>query len=145
MLKYLILFVAAGGLSLLLTPLVRVVSRRLGAIDLPDERKVHKQPVPRLGGLSIFFAFNLVLLIASQIEFFFFPKDFLKSIHFLWLLLASFVVLGLGAVDDFRRMPPSVKFLFQIVAGLIVALSSYRIEVLSLPFAEIRLGYWQTS
>ena len=117
MTKYLILFVLAAGLSLALTPVVRAVSRRLGAIDLPDERKVHKLPIPRLGGPSIFIAFNLILVFASQIEFFCFPKDFLRSIHFLWLLLASFVVLGLGAVDDFRSIPPSVKFLFQKLQG----------------------------
>jgi UDP-GlcNAc:undecaprenyl-phosphate GlcNAc-1-phosphate transferase len=104
--KYLIIFIIATALSLLLTPLVRSVSRRFGAMDLPDQRKVHKDPIPRLGGVSIFLAFNLILLIASRFEFFFFPKDFLASIDFVWLLLASFIVLGLGAVDDFGTMPP---------------------------------------
>ena len=111
-------------------------------MDLPDQRKIHTQPIPRLGGVSIFLVFNLVLLLASGIDFFFFPKNFLTSIDFVWLLLASSIVLGLGAVDDFRRMPPGVKFLFQIVAGVVVALSSYRIDTISLPFGNIQLGIW---
>jgi len=142
MLKYLILFIVTSVFSLLLTPILRSVSRRVGALDLPGERKVHDQPIPRLGGLAIFISFNLVLLIASQIGFFHFPQNFLKEIRFWWLLVASAIVLGLGAVDDFRRMPPSVKFSFQIIAGLIVALTSYRIDVISLPFANLHLGTW---
>jgi UDP-GlcNAc:undecaprenyl-phosphate/decaprenyl-phosphate GlcNAc-1-phosphate transferase len=142
MLKYLILFVIASICSLLLTPLVRSISRKIGVLDLPGERKIHDQPIPRLGGFAIFISFNLVLLIASQIGFFYFPQNFPKEIRFWWLLVASAIVLGLGAVDDFRRMPPSVKFSFQIIAGLIVSLTIYKIEAINLPFETIHLGIW---
>ncbi len=140
MLKYLILFLIASVFSFLLTPLLRSFAIKVGAIDIPGGRKIHDQPTPRLGGLSIFISFNLILLIASQIGFFHFPPHFLTEIKFVWLLVASAIVLGLGAVDDFRRMPPSVKFLFQIVAGLIVALTIYKIEMINLPFGTIHLG-----
>jgi len=142
MLKYLILFLIASVCSLLLTPLVRSVSRRAGVLDLPGERKIHAQPIPRLGGLSIFISFYLVLLIASQISFFYFPQSFFKDIKFWWLLVASAIVLGLGAMDDFRRMPVSIKFFFQIIAGLIVALTICKIEAINLPFGTIHLGFW---
>jgi UDP-GlcNAc:undecaprenyl-phosphate GlcNAc-1-phosphate transferase len=142
MFKYLILFLITSVFSLLLTPILRTVSRRVGALDLPGERKVHDQPVPRLGGVAIFISFNLVLLVASQIGFFHFPQNFLKEIKFWWLLVASAIVLGLGAVDDFRRMPVSVKFSFQIIAGLIVALTIYKIDMINLPFGTIHLGMW---
>jgi UDP-GlcNAc:undecaprenyl-phosphate GlcNAc-1-phosphate transferase len=56
--------------------------------------------------------------------------------------LASAIVLGLGAVDDFRRMPPSIKFLFQIIAGLIVAYTFSKIDVIALPFVKFKLGIW---
>jgi UDP-GlcNAc:undecaprenyl-phosphate GlcNAc-1-phosphate transferase len=140
MLKYLILFLIASVFSFLLTPLLRSFAIKVGAIDIPGGRKIHDQPTPRLGGLSIFISFNLILLIASQIGFFHFPPHFLREIKFVWLLVASAIVLGLGAVDDFRRMPPSVKFLFQIVAGLIVALTINKIEMINLPFGTIHLG-----
>ena len=142
MLKYFVLFTSALILSLLLTPLVRSFSRRVGILDLPGERKIHDQPIPRLGGLAIFIVFNLVVLITSQIDFFFFPIDFLKKIHFWWLFLASAIVLGLGAVDDFRRVPAAVKFFFQIIAGLILALTCSKIDVVALPFGTFKLGIW---
>jgi UDP-GlcNAc:undecaprenyl-phosphate GlcNAc-1-phosphate transferase len=142
MLKYLILFLLASAISFLLTPLVKTVVRRVGALDLPGERKIHDRPIPRLGGLAIFIVFNLVILISSQIDFFLFPVGFIKKINFWWLFLASAIVLGLGAVDDFRRMPAGVKFFFQIIAGLILALTCSRIDVLVLPFGTFKLGIW---
>ena len=142
MLKYIILFLLASASSLFLTPLFRSVAIRVGAIDHPGERKIHSQPTPRLGGFPIFIVFNLILLVSYQFGFFHFPPDFLTEIDFGWLLLASAIVLGLGSVDDFRRMPPSVKFFFQIIAGIIVALTSYRIEIISLPFGTFNLGIW---
>jgi UDP-GlcNAc:undecaprenyl-phosphate GlcNAc-1-phosphate transferase len=142
MLKYLILFLIASVLSLLLTPLVKSVARKLGALDLPGGRKVHDHPIPRLGGFSIFVTFHLILIIASRINFFFFPSNFLKQINFLWLIIASSIMLGIGVVDDFRRIPPSTKFFFQIIAGLIVALACVKIQVITLPFGTINLGIW---
>ncbi|MGQ9647614.1 MAG: hypothetical protein ACUVWO_13900 [Thermodesulfobacteriota bacterium] len=140
MLKYLILFLLTFAFSLLFTPVVRSISRRLGAFDLPGRRKVHDRPIPRLGGLSIFVSFNLILVLASQSDFFFFPLNFLREINFLWLFVASFIMLGVGAVDDFRRISPSIKFVFQVMAGLIVALGCVRIQVITLPFGTIDLS-----
>ena len=142
MLKYLILFLIALISSLLFTPVVRSISRRLGAFDLPEKRKVHGHPIPRLGGISVFITFNLGLLITSQIEFFFFPPNFLADIKFAWLIVASTIMVGLGAFDDFRKVPPSIKFFFQIIAGLIVALACVKIQVITLPFGTINLGIW---
>jgi UDP-GlcNAc:undecaprenyl-phosphate GlcNAc-1-phosphate transferase len=140
--KYLVLFLIALISTLLFTPVVRFFARRFGALDLPGGRKVHEKPIPRLGGLSIFFTFHFILIIASQIDFFFFPSNFLKDINFLWLMLASSIILGVGSVDDFRRIPPSIKFFFQIIAGIIVALTCVRIQIITLPFGMINLGIW---
>jgi UDP-GlcNAc:undecaprenyl-phosphate GlcNAc-1-phosphate transferase len=142
MLKYLVLLLVAFVSSLLFTPVVRAVARQLGALDLPGGRKVHDHPIPRLGGFSIFVTFNLILIIGSQIDFFFFPPGFLGEINFLWLIVASSIMLGIGVLDDLRRIPPSFKFLFQIIAGLIVALGCVKIQVITLPFGTIDLGIW---
>ena len=142
MLKYIIIFIVALVCSFILTPLVRSVARRFGAIDLPGGRKIHTRPIPRLGGFSIFIAFHLVLLVSPQFAFFHFPPDFLRGIRFGWIFLASTIILGLGSIDDFKRLPPSVKFLFQILAGLIVAQMCCRIELISLPFGTFNLGIW---
>jgi len=142
MLKYLILFIVTGVFSFILTPLARSAAFKLGAIDLPGKRKVHSKPTPRLGGFPIFIAFHLVLLLSSQFEFFFFPPNFFKEINFGWLFAASAIVFGLGAVDDFRKLPPGIKFLFQAIAGLMAALTCCKIEVISLPFGSVSLGIW---
>ena len=142
MLKYAIVFIAASLCSLALTPLVRSFARRLGAMDLPDERKIHSQPMPRLGGLSIFISYYLVLAVASRFDFFHFPADFFRTEHHAWIFLATGLVLGIGIVDDFRRLPPALKFLVQAMAGLIVALFCYKIEAVSLPFGTLSLGIW---
>src|SRR4030042_862020 len=104
MLKYLILLLLAFVSSLLFTPAVRAVAGKLGALDLPGGRKVHDHPIPRLGGFSIFVTFYGILIVVSQIDFFFFPSDFLEEINFPWLVVASFIMLGIGSVDDFRRI-----------------------------------------
>jgi UDP-GlcNAc:undecaprenyl-phosphate GlcNAc-1-phosphate transferase len=142
MLKYLVLFLLTLILSLLFTPVVRSIAKRLGVLDPPGGRKIHDKPIPRLGGISIFVTFNLILVMLSEIEFFFFPSNFLAETKFAWLVVASAIMLGLGTVDDFRRIPPSIKFFFQIIAGLIVALACVKIQVITLPFGTIDLGIW---
>jgi len=142
MLKYTILFLLTLGSSLLFTPCVRSLARRFGALDSPGERKIHGEPVPRLGGLSIFVVFNLFILLSSRFEFFRLPPHFLKEFNFGWIFLASAIVLGMGLVDDFRRLSPGTKLVFQIVAGVIVALICPRIEVISTPFGSLPLGNW---
>src|SRR4030042_1221909 len=126
MLKYLIVFVAASLCSLALTPLVRSFARRLGAMDLPEERKIHSQPMPRLGGLSIFISYYLVLAVASRFDFFHFPADFFRTEHHAWIFLATGLVLGIGIVDDFRRPPPAFNVFVQVIAGFIVALFFFK-------------------
>ena len=131
---------AASLCSLALTPLVRSFARRVGAIDQPGARKIHSQPMPRLGGLSIFISYYLVLAVASRFDFFHFPADFFRTEHHAWIFLATGLVVGIGIVDDFRRLPPAFKFLVQVIAALVVALFCYRIEVVSLPFGTLEAG-----
>jgi UDP-GlcNAc:undecaprenyl-phosphate GlcNAc-1-phosphate transferase len=50
------------------TPLVKLFANRIGAIDVPkDGRRVHKKPIPRLGGLAIFIAFLLSIVLFADI------------------------------------------------------------------------------
>ena len=45
--------------SALLVPVAKTIAMHVGALDMPNERKVHKKPMPRMGGLAIFFAFMI--------------------------------------------------------------------------------------
>ena len=55
-------FVIAAGVALLITPGVIFLAAKTGAMDAPDARKVHKKPIPRIGGLGIYAAFMVAML-----------------------------------------------------------------------------------
>ena len=59
------MFVTSLSLALILSPVIGRLGTRIGAVDTPDHRKVHTKPIPRTGGLAIFIAFTLTLLIST--------------------------------------------------------------------------------
>ncbi len=119
MLRFLIFFFLAALLSLALTPLVRLFARWAKIYDLPSERKIHQRPVPLLGGIPIFLAFNITVVLGHLVNHSLIDDPYLSR----WraMLLCQAIILVLGFVDDTIRLQPAVKFLFQIaVAGLMV-------------------------
>ena len=60
--EYMLAFVIAAGVALLITPGVIFLAAKTGALDAPDARKVHKKPIPRIGGLGIYAAFMVAIL-----------------------------------------------------------------------------------
>ncbi len=107
------LFFTALFLSLWLTPFTVRLSRRLGAVDRPDDgRKVHARVVSRLGGLAI-----VAALVASLLLFC--PVDRRLS----GFLLGALIVSAAGFVDDLRVLRPSVKFAFQAAASAVFVLA----------------------
>lgn len=141
MLRYLALALIAMSFSLLLTPWVRSAAIRWGALDIPDPRKIHRRPIPQLGGIALFLAFHMTFLLASQFEFFAFPPHFLKQIHYLYFFIASGLVFAMGAADDFWKLPPGPKVLLQSIGGFIICFTPFRIEEISLPFGTLNLGF----
>ncbi|MBZ4647412.1 MAG: UDP-GlcNAc:undecaprenyl-phosphate/decaprenyl-phosphate GlcNAc-phosphate transferase [Petroclostridium sp.] len=119
------------------TPLAKVIAHKIGAIDVPkDERRVHKQPIPRLGGLAIFYGF--IVSVLSFIEF----DTGVKGI-----LLGALVIVLLGIIDDVYQLKARLKLVIQIAAALIVAFYGVKIEFLTNPniFSSqptIPLGYF---
>ena len=59
---YVLAFVIAAGVALLVTPGVIFFAKKTGAMDAPDPRKVHKRPIPRIGGLGIYLAFMAAMI-----------------------------------------------------------------------------------
>ncbi len=108
------LFFTALFLSLWLTPFTIRLSRRLGAVDRPDDgRKVHARVVSRLGGLAMVAALAASLLL-------FFPVDR----RLFAFLLGALIVSAAGFADDLRPLRPSVKFALQAVASGVFVLAS---------------------
>lgn len=113
-----VLFILSLGLSILLTPVVGWVARRYRLLDQPSERKVHKDRIPRAGGVAIFLAFLLPFSGA-----FFYYTDLLSQIltneSLIWLISGATIVFVLGLLDDIHSLPSSVKLIVQIVAAIV--------------------------
>lgn len=93
----------------LIIPLIKKIANHVGAMDIPNERKVHKKPMPRLGGLGIYFGFLLGYMIFGE------QTPTMNSI-----LIGSFVLIITGMIDDIKPLKALHKLLGQIIAALIV-------------------------
>jgi UDP-GlcNAc:undecaprenyl-phosphate GlcNAc-1-phosphate transferase len=140
MTKYLIYILLSVSISLVLTPLVRILSKRANIYDIPSERKIHRNPTPLLGGIPIFLSFNLTLLIG-----YFLNNGYIRE--FLadkWkpLFLCQIIILGMGIFDDIIKLKPRLKFLIQIFAGSLLVFFGIGITDISNPFSGglIHLG-----
>ncbi|HIU64607.1 MAG TPA: undecaprenyl/decaprenyl-phosphate alpha-N-acetylglucosaminyl 1-phosphate transferase [Candidatus Avacidaminococcus intestinavium] len=119
---YVAAFAIALVISFLLTPYVKKLAFKIGAVDKPDERKVHTRVMPRLGGLAIFVAFLLSVVVTMGIT-----NDVLG------ILLGSLAIVVVGILDDKYQLPAKVKLLGQIGAACILVLFDIRIEWLNNP------------
>lgn len=118
----------ALGVALLITPLVRKWAFKWGALDRPNQRKVHHQVMPRLGGLAVFIGFTTAVLLTQQL-----------SEHIIGLLVGGGLIILLGFADDTRGLSPKVKLAGQVAAACAVAVPQYfglRVEILTNPFSS---------
>jgi UDP-GlcNAc:undecaprenyl-phosphate/decaprenyl-phosphate GlcNAc-1-phosphate transferase len=100
---------------LVTTPLARSISFAVGAVDHPGGRRVHTAPTPRLGGIAIFAGILAGMAAATRLETF--DGVFTTTSDPLAIILASFVIVTLGIVDDVRGLSAPVKLAGQILAA----------------------------
>ena len=93
----------------LIMPVIIKIANHVNALDIPNERKVHKVPIPRLGGLAIFIGFLIGYMVFCK------PTTQMNSI-----LIGSFFIILLGIFDDIKSLTPLIKFGGQILAAIIV-------------------------
>ena len=118
--------------SFLATPIVKSFACRVGAIDVPkDARRMHKVPIPRMGGLAIFLGFIISLLLFCPLD------DELKGI-----LLGSVIIVIMGIIDDITPLRASLKFVVQILAALIPIYYGVQITCISNPNIFSPDLYW---
>jgi len=123
MTRSIIAFLIALLVSFAATPLMIRLAKRIGAIDVPkDDRRVHKVPTPRLGGLAIFLGFLSALLYMYEID-----------SRMVGVLTGAAIIVTLGFFDDIKPLPAKFKFLVQIIAAVIVIRSGVRIDHVSNP------------
>ncbi len=132
------LAVAAACGCAAIVPLVRRLAFRVGAVDVPDERRVHRDPTPRLGGLAVIFGFGAAVTIAVATGVL--VSGGTGQPDLLALLAGGLIVLAVGVLDDVRSLRPGIKLAAEIAAAsIVVYVGGCRIGGLSGP-GEIVVG-----
>ena len=118
--------------SFLMCPMVKSFAYKIGAIDVPkDNRRMHKKPVPRLGGLAIFLGFIVSMLLFVRIDH-----------QMQGILLGASIIVVLGVVDDMSPLRAYFKFCVQIFAALVAVFHGVVIQTLSNPNVFAESPYW---
>lgn len=113
------------------TPFVKKMAHKVGAIDIPkDARRMHKEPIPRLGGLAIAIAFLLTVLLFADL-----------SRELRGILLGAVIIVVLGVLDDCLTLRASFKFVIQILAACIVVGHGCAIRYITNPIVTSDVSY----
>lgn len=131
LLPYIYIFSLSLLTTLVVTPLVIKLAFRIGAVDKPGYRKIHRTVMPRLGGLGIYLGFMVSLLVFLEL-----------NAQVAGIILGGTVILVTGIVDDIRGISPWAKLSGQALAALLVIyLGGITVTLISNPFdGYIQLG-----
>jgi UDP-GlcNAc:undecaprenyl-phosphate/decaprenyl-phosphate GlcNAc-1-phosphate transferase len=130
---YLVVFMSCLCLSVVSTWYVRRIARAKGWIQIPEsDRHIHTMPVPRLGGVAIYFSFMTVVVLAMIIPHVLGTASPLDEEAMVGVLGPALVIFLLGLVDDVYPLSPYVKFAVQIVAAIWLYVGGYGIHNLGL-------------
>lgn len=124
-------------LGVFIVPLVISYSKKQGLIDKPNERKIHKEPISRLGGVAIFASTMLTFLFLVFLSYY--PSGSLLS----GILLGSSLMFLLGLIDDVYTLSAKFKLFIQIAIVTLVYLLGVKIDTIFNPFGGvIHLGHY---
>ncbi|MCD4760695.1 undecaprenyl/decaprenyl-phosphate alpha-N-acetylglucosaminyl 1-phosphate transferase [bacterium] len=130
--KFIFVFVFSALLSFVLSKLVILVARKFNILDHPrGERKIHDQPVPLLGGLAIYFSFVITILVLWQSNQLLDERMSLSLIW--WFLLAGFILMVNGFLDDKFSLPPYITVWGPILATVMVIIAGLQITYITHP------------
>lgn len=127
------IFITAFITSLIMVPYISNLAVRIGGMDRPNERKIHSREIPRLGGIAIFFAFILAIVLYCKFD------TELKGI-----LAGAIIIFLVGLADDLATLTPNKKLLGQfIAAAVVVIIGNVRLTSIGDPFGlgDIELGF----
>ena len=134
-----IAFLGSFLLSILVTPLIKKLAEKYDILDRPEkapDRKIHKKPIPLLGGLAIFITFNIVLIFVAQDI----TQGYLMSKHLWGIFIGGLIIMIGGFIDDKFDIKPSLQLIFPILAAICVIASGVGIDYITNPLGgEFRL------
>ncbi len=134
-----IAFLLAFITAFVITPYTIRLAKKVGAVDYPNDRRINKKPMPRLGGLAVIAGFMvsaIYLIITMSIE---------KKVNFaeeglnrkLIGCLLGAIILGITCyIDDVKDIKPLVKLAGQVIAAIVVVSSGVLIDNFTIPFKE---------
>lgn len=115
-------FVAAMLITMMVIPQIIRISGKYNLMDKPNQRKMHKNPIPTLGGAGFFAGFILVTLFWLIVR---------GQISDLVLLVAMLILFVMGIFDDLRDLSAKFKFLVQTLVAIVIAFYGFKIESLN--------------
>ena len=130
-------FLIALLISFASTPIASAIAKTVGAVDKPNKRRINTVPIPRMGGMAIFFGFLVSVLCFADIG----------SLEIRGIILGALMMAVLGALDDVYQLPAILKFIVQILIALFVIWHGVDMHIITnpLPWAEtqyINIGNW---
>lgn len=138
MVEYFICFALAFIVAFSATPIAKKIAFKAGAVDVPkDERRMHKRPIARFGGLAIVsgflvsIIFNFVWVISGA------SGAYMPDYQLLGLLAGILIVEISGVLDDIKPLRAKLKLAFQVAAACVVVFSGTRIEIVTNPFSHL--------
>jgi len=135
MLAKVVVLGVAFGVTFSLTPVVRRLAERRGAVAEPDERHVHEVPTATIGGLAMIVAFLAALLVAWRLDHF--NPVFDGSTAPLGVALAAVVIFAVGLTDDLREISAPAKVAGMVLAGSILSIAGVSILYFRIPFYDL--------
>ena len=114
------------------TPAVSVLAYKIGAIDVPkDNRRMHKKPIPRIGGLAIFAGFVVASLIFCEF-----------SPELMTIYIGGLIIVAVGVIDDVFRINAWIKLIAQIAVAFVAVFQGVVIEQINLFGTYVHFGVW---
>ncbi|MBO7119426.1 MAG: undecaprenyl/decaprenyl-phosphate alpha-N-acetylglucosaminyl 1-phosphate transferase [Bacteroidaceae bacterium] len=135
-------FVSAMIVTAIGLPLIINACRRFKYFDFPDERKVHRTPVPRLGGLIFMPAAVVGLIVASWTQVLLGGEEYVFGVSTIAMTFGALMIYVIGFIDDRYGMKASHKFVIQMLAALILPLCNLVIRDLNGIFGLHQIPFW---
>lgn len=124
MYHYAIIFVTATILAFIISPIVIKLAFKFGAIDIPkDERRIHKKPMPRMGGFAIYISFLICSLFFLKLD---------RQV--VGIIIGGTIILIMGIIDDIKQLKALHKLIVQIAAATVLIYFGITIKSVSIPF-----------
>ena len=118
----LVAFICAALLAYTMTPAVRVLAFKIGAVDIPlDGRRIHKKPIPRIGGLAIYLSFLISTLLFCDVS---------RVLITIWI--GGFALVAIGILDDIFRLNAWIKLIVQIAVAVFAVCNGNLIDHVNL-------------